>query len=40
MQVLEETSSIRRLFASLAIHYDNSPNTEVQNENETEIDKI
>ena len=40
MQVSKATSSIRRLFASLDIHYNNSQNTEVQKQNETQIKKL
>ena len=34
MQVSKATSSIRRLFALLDIHYNNILNTEVQKQNE------
>ena len=40
MQVSKATSSIRRLFASLDIHYNNSLNTEKQKQNQTEIKKL
>ena len=34
MEIPKATSSIIRPFASLDIHYNNSPNTEVQKRNE------
>ena len=40
MQVSKGTLSIMRLFALLDIHYNNSLNTEVQIQNETEIKKL
>ena len=40
MQVSKATSCIMRLFASLDIHYNNSPNTKVQKQNETKIKKL
>ena len=40
MQVLKAPSTTRRLFASLNIHYDNSVNTKVDIQNETNIKKL
>ena len=40
MQVSKAISSIRRLFASLDIHYNNSLNTELQKQNKTQIKKL
>ena len=40
MQVLKATSSKMRLFTSLDIHYNNSPNTEVQEKNETKKETL
>ena len=40
MQVSKATSGIRRLLAWLDIHYNNTLNTEVQKQNETEIKKL
>ena len=40
MQVSKATSCIMRLFASLDIHYNNSPNTKVQKQNETKFKKL
>ena len=39
-QISKATSSIRRLSASLDIHYKNSLNTEVKKQNETKIKKL
>ena len=40
MLVSKATSIIMRLFASMAIYYNNNLNTIVQKQNETEIKKL
>ena len=40
MQVPKVNSSVRRLFASLDINYNNSLNTELHKHNETKIKKL
>ena len=40
VQISKATSSARRVFASQDIHNDNSLNTDVEKENETEINTL
>ena len=40
MQISKATSCTARLFASWGIYYNNSLNTEVQKQNETQIKKL